>query len=910
MSRVIRHADQAPQRPSTLPGKEAALFRQIIKFYELKQYKKGMKAAEAVLKKVPEHGETLAMKALLISQMPGYNTDRARKDEAMDLVKRGLKNDLKSTVCWHVLGLIHRQEKQYDEASRAYLNALKFEKDNQQIIRDLTNLQIQRRDYEGFNETQHRLLELKPAIRTHWLGLAVSYHLLGVHAQAVRILDAWHKTNTDVRTGAATHDQRLEDQELWLYRCWVLEEGGDKEGALKDLEGFEGEGKVLDPVAWNEAKGGIVASVVRFCVSTNGSVGNPTGRLYFALGKPDKAAECYHALLAINPDDASLFSRLESCLDDTSPAALLAFYRDMESRYPRSTHVRHRILELLPASDEDWQARITAELRKGFRKGVPSLFTSLERLWLSGAADAAEKKDWIRAAVQAHVESLEKSGTFPSSDEREPPTAIPWSRLFLALLHDSDGNPAGALAAVDAAIAHTPTLVELHMFRGRALKRAGRLGEAADALQEARELDLQDRFVNTKCAKYLLRAGRYEEAERVVVLFTKAESTDPVAELVEQQVMWWAAEAAEMWARKGEWGRAMKRWYQIEKVGSPGWSAHPADRASSNMIPQHFADFYEDQFDYHQYCLRRMTMRSYIQMLRFEDRLRSHPFFFRAACGAVRAFLHLHDNPSAAATAAEKLEKEMEGLSVQERKKAAKKAGKEAEKEKAAAAAAAAGKKDGKEPPKPKDEDPDGEKLLEAAKADYLAEATRLFLKPLLEQSPGRVESQVLGAQVYLRRRKPLLALRSLLAGLRIEPENAELHLVAAQLHKELATSPPENAAVREIVEEGIKRIFPEFPGTDLAKWNDEWRARNPGLVAAVSAARVSALLDPSSSSSAADSVVAAFESASHPPSLKEAIEAHGVLLGMDAGAAERAFRTGAGRWPLADYFRKEEKKE
>ena len=52
---------------------------------------------------------------------------------------------------WHVLGLIHRQEKQYDEASRAYLNALRFEKDSQQIIRDLTNLQIQRRDYEGYN---------------------------------------------------------------------------------------------------------------------------------------------------------------------------------------------------------------------------------------------------------------------------------------------------------------------------------------------------------------------------------------------------------------------------------------------------------------------------------------------------------------------------------------------------------------------------------------------------------------------------------------------------------------------------------------------------------------------------------------------------------------------------------------
>lgn len=138
-------------------------------------------------------------------------------------------------------------------------------------------------------------------------------------------------------------------------------------------------------------------------------------------------------------------------------------------------------------------------------------------------------------------------------------------------------------------------------------------------------------------------------------------------------------------------------------------------------------------------------------MLRFEDRLRSHPFFFRAALGAVRGFLKLHDDPTAHSTAAEKLEKEMEGLSVQDRKKLAKKAGKEAEKEKEREKEKG-GKKDAANAVK-KDDDPDGEKIIEAAKPDFLAEATKLFLQPLLEQSPGRVESQVLGAEVYLRRR-------------------------------------------------------------------------------------------------------------------------------------------------------------
>jgi len=136
-----------------LPMKEANLFRQIIvraaavtawrrtpwghalicaravggragrqKFYENKQYKKGIKAADAILKKFPDHGgtaqsprprvlvlraqpmgtaargwgagspETLAMKGLILNFQD-------KKEEAYELVRRGLKCDLKSHVC-------------------------------------------------------------------------------------------------------------------------------------------------------------------------------------------------------------------------------------------------------------------------------------------------------------------------------------------------------------------------------------------------------------------------------------------------------------------------------------------------------------------------------------------------------------------------------------------------------------------------------------------------------------------------------------------------------------------------------------------------------------------------------------------------------------------------------------------
>lgn len=52
-----------------LPKKEADLFKNVVKFYESKQYKKGLKNAETILKRFPNHGETLCMKGLIVNSL-------------------------------------------------------------------------------------------------------------------------------------------------------------------------------------------------------------------------------------------------------------------------------------------------------------------------------------------------------------------------------------------------------------------------------------------------------------------------------------------------------------------------------------------------------------------------------------------------------------------------------------------------------------------------------------------------------------------------------------------------------------------------------------------------------------------------------------------------------------------------
>jgi hypothetical protein len=73
-----------------LPKKEGDLFKNLVKQYESKQYKKAIKHADAILKKFPQHGETLAMKGLTV-----YYQSTEKKEEAHDLVKLGLRNDMR-----------------------------------------------------------------------------------------------------------------------------------------------------------------------------------------------------------------------------------------------------------------------------------------------------------------------------------------------------------------------------------------------------------------------------------------------------------------------------------------------------------------------------------------------------------------------------------------------------------------------------------------------------------------------------------------------------------------------------------------------------------------------------------------------------------------------------------------------
>lgn len=684
-----------------------------------------------------------------------------RKEEAYEHVRRGLRNDLRSHVCWHVYGLLQRSDKKYDEAIKCYRNALKWEKDNIQILRDLSLLQIQMFDLEGYRETRHQLFKLRPSQHASWIGFAMSYHLLNDYETADSILETFRSSQT-------VENFDYKHSELLLYQNQVICESGDYEKALKHLE--QHQSQILDKVTMKEIMGDLYLKLQRYELSRN----------------------VFMELIKRNPDNGSYFKKYIQAKQLTSNDQIIQFYKDMTVEFPSSLCVRRLPLDV--ADGAMFEELMSDYLKRNLRKGVPPLFVNIRSLYKNES-----KVEIIEKIILDFCENLKTVGYFTKQDQenesvaKEPASALLWTYYYIAQHYDHLRNTKKALEFIDLAIEHTPTLIELFVVKGRIYKHAGDPQEAFKWLDEAQSLDTADRYVNSKCAKYMLRANMVSEAEDMCAKFTR-EGVPAMENLNEMQCMWFQTECALAYKRMGQWGNALKKCHEIER---------------------HFDEIVEDQFDFHTYCLRKMTLKSYVDLLRLENRLRDHPFYFKAAKCAIEVYLKLFDEPLKSDATTEEMN--TENLSPAELKKLKnkqRKAQKKAELENAQAAKAEKKKEqynksqqkanqDSGDPEAPQLEELIPEKLERPE--DALGKAID-FLKPLLLLSKNLIETHLLSFEIYYRKNKILIMLQALKRAYAIDKNDARLFKCIVKFSKLLDEMLPKlNDTVKTVIERELK---------------------------------------------------------------------------------------------------------
>ncbi|EFR03747.1 NMDA receptor-regulated protein 1 [Nannizzia gypsea CBS 118893] len=789
--------------PQPLSSKDSSLFRQVVRNCENKQYKKGLKAAEQILKKNPNHGDTQAMKGLMLSY-------QGQAEEAFALAKMALKNDMKSHICWHVYGLLYRAEKNYDEAIKAYRFALKLEPESQPIQRDLAYLQAQIRDFQGYIQSRATMLQQRPGVRQNWTALAIAYHLAGNLSEAQNVLTTFEET---LKTPPPRTD--MEHSEAILYKNMIIAESGDLEKALEHLEAV---GKqCFDILAVMEMRADYLQR----------------------LGRTEEAATAYETLLERNPENSQYYDRLIEAkgIPKDDHKALKAVYDYWVEKNPRGDAPRRIPLEFLEG--DDFKEAVDSYLQRMLRKGIPSTFANIKTLY-TNPAKLAIVQELVEGYAAGNVNGQSNGSEANGDDSRFKESVL----YFLAQHYNYhlSRDLEKAMSYVEKAIELSPKSVECWMTKARIWKHYGNLTKAAETMEAARLLDDKDRYINSKAVKYQLRHDENDKGLDNMSKFTRNETVGgALGDLHEMQCVWFLTEDGESYLRQRKLGLALKRFHAISNI---------------------FDLWQEDQFDFHNFSLRKGMIRAYIDMIRWENHLRDHPYYSRAAIGGIKSYLLLHDEPDLAHGPIP-VNGTDGGPDSAERKKALKKAKKEqqrlkeaeAEKQRLKKASGTGAAGDSKK----EDTDPLGLNLVHTS--DPLKEAMK-FLGPLLEACPDNIDAQTIGFEVYIRRKKYLLAIKCLMAAHAIDPSNPTLHVQLVKFRQQFDAgaagelTPPD---IVELINAEFDLLLPK--STDLTQWNEEFLSTHAKSAPHVQAAlTVRQMLKPESKEQAEKDLISSID--------------------------------------------------
>jgi peptide alpha-N-acetyltransferase len=744
-----------------LAKKEQDAFRTVVSCYEQKQYKRGVKTADTILKKHPDHGETQAMKGLILNCM-------GQKEEAYELVKLGLRNDVRSHVCWHVYGLLYRSDNNYKEAIKCYLNALRIDKNNQNILRDLGNLQLQMRDMAGYVGTARKILEGRPTLRQSWVAFALANF-------AVKDYDIAYDAVTKYYETASEPSEPYEESEFYLFQNQCLEKAGKLEEAISHLE--REKAKIVDKNSWKIK----------------------LGQLYLLSGRFTDARAHWEAMVCEQPENYRFHNLLQASLLqltgdnlhrimnlkrldlvctklvllEEQRITLLRYYTD--NAVAKSRAFDRIRLFLLQGSEGEFEFALETVIRKYTNDGIPSLCQDIMALVvipdssnpevLVHPSDPYEIRQHatVLTALQITAKLLATFSQQGSPDSTLSATSELWLWFLQAHLQWKCGNLHAAMSSIERAIAHTPTALDMYTFKAKMFKAQGDYQHASECMDQCRSLDLQDRYLNNKATKYFLKNDDFDSAAQTIAMFTKhdADTGDVQKTLFDLQCSWYELEVAESFARQHKWALALKKF---------------------SAVRQHFLDQYDDIFDFHSYCLRKTMLRPYVDEMITLDQSFGHKRYQRALQGALKIYLHLLDAPE-----------DVDGLghlSTAERKKERAKVKKQREKEAAERARA----KEAKNQEASKDDDEDKDSKKEDAdpygdsyvtNKDFLQEANTWcnallqFAAPPMSGFPSTEgdllhrcspETLALIAEVNIRKGKYLKALRVLNTGFQAAP--------------------------------------------------------------------------------------------------------------------------------------------
>lgn len=764
-----------------LGNKEDQNFAEALKLYDNKQYKKSLKLIDANLKKNSNHAESLTLKGCINYHLAG-KTSPASKEDTEGYILKGLSKDDSNYIVNHLAGIYYRANENYSEACKWLKAAVDNGAPNKQILRDLSILQIHTRDYKDLISTRQKYVEFQAGYRANWTGLAIAADLSKNYKAGISTLEKIESIIKDHLTEADMYEQ----SECILYKNDLMFKMGDIKKALTQLD--VDLPYIKDQLAYLEYK----------------------GKYLMILGELEDASIVYRKLLQRNPDNIEYYKNLEICLKITEKPleSRIKLYDNLAKFYPKADPPVFLPLMFIPSTNPVFEEKVLAYVLNQLKKGVPATFVNIKPL-LKNPKKLAIIEELVNNFFQSEIKSFD-------------PTVEVWTLYFLCQLYLYKNDLTKAKESIDLALDHSPTLVELYILKARVLKHLGEYLKASEVMNEGRQLDLQDRFINSKATKYYLRSNQIDEAVDLISMFTKLDEKDVngCKDLHTMQVNWFLTESAESYARlykqyekdleveleKPESDRDQDLISDLqEKVEINKGLALKRFQAVVNI----FKIFYNDQFDFHYYCLRKGTVRDYIKLLEWEDKIHATPIFVRAVKGLSKIYWEIYEQQK---------QKKSEGSTDEDdskNKKSNNKKNKKAKaqfmKQKETLISKVESEKD--------DKDPLGGQLLKDlannAHGDIIDNLISLTT-PLMNEAKGYQFTWELAFKLSLLKKKYVLcvqAIRNLnnLINPRGDMKLIRIKTMILSLVDTIDKDDSVNEAIKQVVKRSLSSAFPEF---------------------------------------------------------------------------------------------------
>jgi N-alpha-acetyltransferase 15/16, NatA auxiliary subunit len=222
------------------------------------------------------------------------------------------------------------------------------------------------------------------------------------------------------------------------------------------------------------------------------------------------------------------------------------------------------LIKILGSGDL-FRTKLIAYMRPMLIKGVVSLINGMKWIY----------RDTTKSAILTEVltsmcANMEKEmALFPEDEEEQDPTVQMWLYTFLAQHKLRLAKTEEALAHIEKAIAHTPTVVELYLIKAKILQFGGNKAAAVACTEVARNLDLADKYLNSLSAKYAFKVDDITKANELIAMFAR-EDDDGKLNCHEMQTMWYEDHQGRAYYRQGNYRLAFKqfKWIKRHIVGA------------------------------------------------------------------------------------------------------------------------------------------------------------------------------------------------------------------------------------------------------------------------------------------------------------------------------------------------------